>query len=262
MIDLHCHILPNVDDGPSSLAESLAVARLFVADGITHVTATPHCHRYLRLLREDILPAVNQLNWHLGQEKIPLKVFPGAEIQVTEVSAYQRDYEAGVLCHLGDNPAFSLTEFPWQAGLYPDDAAGLIAWLMDRGTRPIIAHPERHDYFRKQPDRLKSLTNAGAWIQITVDSLLDKNGPAARAAAESFLAEFPDAVLSTDSHSPQRCSGLSIGYATVSERLGSKRAADLRERSHHVLQVLLRYSDESASVKMSRLAHDSSDKVH
>ena len=62
MIDLHCHILPGIDDGAQSLDEALAMAQFYVNDGVTHVVATPHCHRYIHLLRTDILPAVDRLN--------------------------------------------------------------------------------------------------------------------------------------------------------------------------------------------------------
>jgi protein-tyrosine phosphatase len=247
MLDLHCHILPEVDDGPDTLEEALAVARLFVADGITHVTATPHCHRYTRTLRADVLPAVERLNGELVRAGIPLEVLPGAEIQVTDVAEYQRDYESGVLCHLGDCPAFSLTELPWRGSLYPPDAAGLIAWMLERGTTAIIAHPERHDYFRNDPGRLAALTAAGAWIQVTVDSLLGGNGPAVRAAGEEFLTAFPAAVLATDAHNQDRCSGLTPGYARVRERFGPARADDLRERSAHVLRTLLAFRAATAS---------------
>jgi protein-tyrosine phosphatase len=254
MLDLHCHILPGVDDGPANLDEALSVARLLVADGITHVTATPHCHRYLRLLRNDILPAVDRLNQDLGRAGIALTVLPGAEIQVTDVSAYQRDYEKSVLCHLGDSPLFTLTEFPWQGALYPPNAAELIAWLRERGMTAIIAHPERHDYFRNHPDRLVTVTAAGAWIQITVDSLLGGNGPAVAAAGEEFLTRFPAAVLATDAHNPRRCSGLSAGYARVRDRLGPGRADDLRQRSDHVLRTLLAYRSAVAAGNFSPLA--------
>jgi protein-tyrosine phosphatase len=241
MLDLHCHILPGVDDGPDSLEESLEVARLFVADGITYATATPHCHRHIRSLRATIVPAVERLNAALIREGIPLTVLPGAEIQVTSVADYQRDYEAGVLCHLGDCPAFSLTEFPWSGTLYPQGASELIGWLLARGTRAVIAHPERHEYFRSDPARLVALTEAGAWIQVTVDSLLGVNGPMAQAAGEGFLKIFPNAVLATDAHNPERCSGLTPGYARVRERLGDARADDLRQRSDHILKTLLAY---------------------
>jgi protein-tyrosine phosphatase len=181
------------------------------------------------------------LNAELVRTGIPLTVLPGAEIQVTDVAEYQRDYDSGVLCHLGDCPAFSLTELPWRESLYPAGAPGLIAWMRERGTTAILAHPERHDYLRSDPARLAALTSAGAWIQVTVDSLLGGNGPAVQKAAEELLATFPTAVLATDAHGEDRCSGLTPGYARVRERFGPARAGDLRERSDHILQTLLDY---------------------
>src|SRR6202051_5099046 len=98
MLDLHCHILPGVDDGASSLDEALAMARFCVRDGITHITATPHCHRHLRLLRADILPHVAEFDQALRAEGIALKVLPGSEIQLFDGELYRRDYEAGLYC--------------------------------------------------------------------------------------------------------------------------------------------------------------------
>jgi protein-tyrosine phosphatase len=239
MLDLHCHILPGVDDGPSTLDEALAVARFCVADGITHITATPHCHRFLRLLREDILPHVARFNQELERAAVKLTVMPGSEIQVTDVTAYQRDYTRRVYCHLGDDPRFTLLELPWQEQLYPPDAPRLIGWLVEQGTTPILAHPERHGYVREQADRLDALVEAGAWVQITVDSLLGNHGPQAEKTGLDMLRTYPAAVLATDAHRPQRCSGLSVGYRLAEERLGLERAADLRARADQVLDHLL-----------------------
>src|SRR5436190_19434064 len=102
MIDLHCHILPEVDDGAASLEEALAMAEFCVRDGITHITATPHCNSRLRLLRADILPHVGRLNEELVRAGLPLTILPGSEIQLTETASYRRDFEAGLYCHLGD----------------------------------------------------------------------------------------------------------------------------------------------------------------
>src|SRR5436190_15772014 len=110
MLDLHCHILPDVDDGASSLEESLAMARFCVRDGITHITATPHCHRFTRMLRADILPHVARLNENLAHAGVPLTILPGSEIRVTTTAEYRREYEAGLYCHLGDSRAFTLVE--------------------------------------------------------------------------------------------------------------------------------------------------------
>jgi protein-tyrosine phosphatase len=239
MLDVHCHILPGVDDGPTTLDESLAVARFCVEDGITHIVATPHCHRFLRLLRADILPHVARLNQELARVGLPLMIFPGSEIQLTDVAGYRRDYESGVFCHLGDDPAFTLLEFPWNERLYPPEAPEQVRWLRDHGTTPIIAHPERHGYYQDDPKRLRELVEAGAWLQITVDSLLGNHGQRPQAAGEELLAAYPDAVLATDAHNPERCSGLSAGFEFVQDRFGPARAEDLRVRADHILQHLL-----------------------
>jgi protein-tyrosine phosphatase len=238
MFDLHCHILPGVDDGAASLEEALAMARFCVRDGITHVVATPHCHRHCRLLRADILPHVARLNEELAGAGVPLTVLPGSEVQVTDSAAYRRECAAGLYCHLGDGPAFTLLEFNWKPEQYPADATELVGWLRERGTTPIIAHPERHGFFTDDPGRLRALADAGAWIQVTVDSLLGNHGSAPRSAGEALLRDYPNAVLASDAHNLRRCSGLSAGYAWVRERFGSERADELRARADQVLAAL------------------------
>ena len=249
VFDLHCHILPGVDDGPASLEEALELARFCVQDGITHVAATPHRHRHLRLLRADILPPVARFQAELAQAGLPLLVLPGAEVQVTDPAAYRRDFGAGLYCHLGDGRAFTLLEFNWQAELYPPGAAELVGWLRDRGTTPIIAHPERHGFFWDDLDRLRGLVAAGAWLQVTVDSLLGNHGPGPQAAGEEMLRAYPEAVLATDAHNVQRCSGLSAGYGWVKDRLGTERAEDLRARAGRVLSELLGRASPGAAAE-------------
>jgi protein-tyrosine phosphatase len=239
MLDLHCHILPEVDDGAASLDEALAMAHFCVRDGITHVVATPHCHRHCRLFRNDIAPHVARLNAELAKTQIPLVVFPGSEIQATDSATYRREFEAGLYCHLGDGREFTLVEFPWKEKLYPSDAPDLVAWLRARGMTPILAHPERHRLFADDPGRLRALVSAGAWLQITVDSLLGNHGRDPAASGEQLLRSYPDAVLATDAHNLRRCSGLSAGYAWVRERLGAGREDELRARADQVLASLL-----------------------
>ena len=239
MFDLHCHILPGVDDGAKSLDEAVAMARFCVRDGITHVAATPHCHRHCRMLRADVLPHVERLNEELAEAGVPLTVLPGSEVQVTDTAAYRREFEAGLYCHLGGGTAFTLLEFSWKAERYPPDAAELVAWLRERGTTPIVAHPERHNFFAEDPGRLRALVEAGAWLQVTVDSLLGNHGPVPQVSGEELLRTYPDAVLATDAHNLRRCSGLSAGYAWVRDRLGSPRAEELRARADEVLAAVV-----------------------
>src|SRR5207253_1922375 len=107
-----------------------------------------------------------------------------------------------------------------------------------RGTIPIVAHPERHGYFQDDPARLRELVKAGAWLQVTVDSLLGNHGAAPQSAGEELLGEYQEIVLATDAHNLRRCSGLAVGYTWVRDRFGVQRADDLRARADHVLSVL------------------------
>lgn len=239
MLDVHCHILPGVDDGAESLHESLAMARLCVQDGITHITATPHCNSQWRLLRADILPRVALLNAELANAAIPLTVLPGSEIQVTNATQYRREFDRGLYCHLGDGRAFTLLEFPWSSARYPSDAVALVGWLCGQGMTPIVAHPERQAHLTSESGRLQSLVEAGAWIQVTVDSLLGNHGTAPQSSGEELLRAYPAAVLATDAHNLRRCSGLSAGFAWVASALGAKRAEELRSRADQVLSALL-----------------------
>jgi protein-tyrosine phosphatase len=243
VIDLHCHILPNVDDGATSLQESLQMARFCVKDGISVIAATPHCHRYIHLLRNDILPRVAQLNSDLESAKIPLKIVPGSEIQVIDTLQYRREFEEGVFCHLGDGRSFTLLEFNWSYDLFPPDAVDIIEWINRQGMKPIVAHPERHDYFVKDPELVQKLVDAGAWLQITADSLLGNHGPNAKIFGEVFLKRFPEVILATDAHNMKRCSGLSPGYEWVEKHLGQERAADLRARADQVKTSVLATSE-------------------
>jgi len=239
MLDLHCHILPGVDDGPTTLDEALAVARFCVRDGITHITATPHCNPQTRWLRADILPRVARFNEELRRANLPLTVLPGSEIQLIDTAVYKREFEARIYCHLGDGPDFTLLEMPWENRLYAEDAVQLLDWLRERQMTPIVAHPERTSALRDVPSRIRALVDAGAWIQLTVDSILGNHGPSSQAAADELLRTYTDVVLATDAHNMRRCSGLAAGYALIRERYGSAKVEDLLARSERVLQRLL-----------------------
>ena len=215
------------------------MARILVQDGISHVVATPHHHRYTRPLRADILRHVARLNGGLARAAVPLTILPGSEVQVTDTSEYRRDFEAGRYCHLGNGRAFTLLEFSWEDDLYPHEAPELIGWLRGHGMTAIVAHPERQDCFARDPARLHALVDAGAWLQVTVDSLLGNDGPVPRSSGELLLRTYPEVVLATDAHNLRRCSGLSAGFAWVRDRLGAERCQDLQARADRVLSALL-----------------------
>ena len=172
------------------------MARFCVRDGITHVVATPHCHRVTRLLRPDVLPRVVRLNEELSQASVPLTILPGSEVQVVDTAAYRSDFEADLYCHLGDGRAFTLPGIPpARASNTRPSGPQLVSWLLRQGMTPIVAHPERQGFFEEKPKRLRSLIEAGAWLQVTVDSLLGNHGLAPQSFGENLLRSYPETVL-------------------------------------------------------------------
>lgn len=242
LFDFHCHILPEMDDGAQSLEEAIAMARFYVADGVSCVVATPHCHRYIHLLRKEIIPAVAQFNEVLRAENIPLKVLPGSEIQVIDTAEYRREFESGVFCHLGDGHEFTLLEFNWNREHFPEDATELIQWICGQKITPIIAHPERYEFFWEDLSRVDDLVKAGAWLQVTVDSLIGNHGVAPSQSGRDLLRRHQEVILASDAHNLKRCSGMSAGYQWVLEFEGEKRTAELISRSKIVRESVERNS--------------------
>jgi protein-tyrosine phosphatase len=239
MIDIHTHILPNVDDGARSPEESLQMIARLERDGMTHIIATPHCTSRAPLFRDEIKRRVAVLNALLQEKKSKVVVLPGSEISFFDAGDYRANYQAGRFCHLGDKPLYSLLEFPWRSEQVPNGALEHIEWILEQGTTPIIAHPERTPYLRENPTLLKEMVACGAIIQLTVDSLCGLQSAQSKIIAESILRTFEPVVLASDSHNMGRCSGLSVGYERVARKFGKARAQQLMAHSDAILQSIL-----------------------
>jgi protein-tyrosine phosphatase len=197
MIDIHSHILPGLDDGAGSLEESLAMARLAVADGIRTVVATPHVVTGLYSnSREAILAAVAQLQKALQENGIDLTILPGAEYRLEP--DLPRRLARGELMTINDTGRYLLVEPP--ATLLPGYTRQVLYELQLRGLTPIIAHPERNAGFTKEPSRLHELVTGGALVQITAGSLTGLLGSRAAANARAFLKQGCVHFIASDAH--------------------------------------------------------------
>jgi protein-tyrosine phosphatase len=193
MIDIHCHILPGVDDdGAPDTETSIAMARIAANDGIHTIIATPHLTN-AAYPREKLTEAVAQLNTALQQQSIPITILFGAEVQ-----AHIALSVADRFC-LAES-SFLLVEFPHS--YLPADAKELISALTTRSITTIIAHPERNAQIGREPWLLAPLLNMGAKTQITAESLTGNLGMAAKSCAEHLLRNEQVHYLATDSHAP------------------------------------------------------------
>ena len=226
MIDLHNHLLPGIDDGSPDIETSLQLARMAVAEGITHLVCTPHIH----LGRWDNTPitiaaALRDFRAVLAREKIDLKVAAAAEVR------FDIEIMQGVLRREipfvgkweGENVL--LLEFPH--GDIPFGAEKLVQWLRERNIRPMIAHPERNRAVMRTPARLRPLLDAGCLVQLTADAVAGRFGQPAQAIAHDLLAAGKVTVLASDAHNvDKRPPSLRAGVEAAAGVLGDEARAE------------------------------------
>lgn len=224
MIDLHCHILPGIDDGAPDLETALQMARIAVADGITVTACTPHmmpgCYDNTS---EGVRADVVALQGELDAAGIPLRLVTGADVHlVPGLAAGLRD---GSKLTLADTRYF-LFEPPHNTA--PPRMADAVFDCMAAGFHPLITHPERLRWIEEHYDLMVQLAQAGAWMQLTAGSVTGRFGKRTQYWAERMLDDGIVHILATDAHNLRnRVPVLSEAVQAVSQRLGAQAAQDM-----------------------------------
>ncbi len=196
LIDIHCHILPGIDDGAPDWQEALAMARMAANDGIRTIVATPHqLGGYADNRPATIRARCTQFQQLLQQQGIPLRVLPGADVRIEpELAALLRK---GDVLTLADNGRYVLVELPHET-FFPLDT--LIRQLVAIGVRAILSHPERNRAILRRPALVPELFAAGCLMQVTAGSLMGSFGPGIRQFAERLVVEGWVHFVATDAH--------------------------------------------------------------
>jgi protein-tyrosine phosphatase len=198
-VDIHCHLLPGIDDGAKDWDETLAMARLAVDDGTATIIATPHqLGNFGHNRGEDIRRLVAEVQQRIDAARIPLTVLPGADVRI-EPDMVERLARGDVLT-LGDHRRHVLLELPHELYLPLEP---LLEQLSRRKIVGILSHPERNQGILRQPDVLAPLVEAGCLLQITAGSLCGTFGPECQKFCEWLLAEGLVHFVSTDAHGPR-----------------------------------------------------------
>jgi protein-tyrosine phosphatase len=195
VIDIHCHVLPGLDDGPPNMGGSLAMAQAAVASGTTEMVATPHIDHTWRVRPELISQRAHSLRQALDEEGVALKISTGAEIALSRLVDLAPD-QLDTL-RLGDGP-YLLLECPLSptAG----DFDSLLMRIAGRGESIVLAHPERAPLFQQEPERLARLVAAGMLSSLTAGSLRGIFGDSVRRFSIELLREGLVHNLSSDAH--------------------------------------------------------------
>lgn len=200
-VDLHCHILPGIDDGARDAAQALAMARIAVDDGIHTVFATPHhLNGVYRNPADVVLDQVGKLQAALDEADIGLTLLPGAENHlVPELPAALR---AGTALTLGGFGKAALVELPVHD--IPMGAEELLDNIRGHGIVPIIAHPERNTALRRNPDRLAEWVGAGCLTQVTAQSCTGRFGEPVQTASRRMIERGLVHFVASDAHRDRR----------------------------------------------------------
>jgi len=234
MIDIHCHLLPNIDDGSGSWEESLQMVEIAVQDGITGAVATPHWIQgttwqprpdYVRSL-------VAEFNDKIAERGIDFRVYAGMEVGI--IPDLPRLVASGEILALADGD-FVLIEIPFYS--LPIGLDEVISGIGSIGKTAVLAHPERSRDFQRKPDSMIRLAGMGALVQVTAGSLAGSFGDSARKCALEFANLDVLHFVSSDSHSTKhRRPVVSKGLSVLEKHIGKEKVEEIVLNSYKVIE--------------------------
>jgi protein-tyrosine phosphatase len=198
MVDIHCHLLPGVDDGADDWEVSLEMGRIAAADGITTIVATPHWP-----LNNDAAPAarvrelVAEVQELFDAEGIGIRVLPGHEMVILPESP--EELANGTALTIGGASKYALLETPYHH--LPFYLREIVFQVQSRGFTPVLAHPERNPTIQAKPETLQDYVDAGCLVQVTSGSITGRFGSPAKRAAETIMRQGWCHVIASDAHS-------------------------------------------------------------
>ncbi|WP_028546380.1 tyrosine-protein phosphatase [Paenibacillus taiwanensis] len=233
MIDIHAHILPRVDDGATSMAMSIRMARHASIQGIRHMLATPHHRNGLYVNPAPVIhDAVKRLNEELQHSNIKLVVYPGQEIRVYD--RLLQDLTLGQELLSLNESRYVLLEMP--STHIPPRLRELVYEVCLLGKVPIIAHPERNLEVMSTPARLAELVQQGALCQVTSHSLVGHFGKKVKKLAWELCKQHTVHFVASDCHRDvRRAPNLGEAYKQMRRLLGERYVHFFQENARSVL---------------------------
>jgi protein-tyrosine phosphatase len=203
LIDLHSHILPEIDDGAKTLEDSVAMAKHSFESGVTHMVCTPHIHQgVFENSLSTIKPAYEKLVLALQEQQVPLKLAFSCEVRVTP--DILRWIEAESLPFIGEweGKKALLLELPHSH--IPPGVENLVRWLLKKDIQPIIPHPERNRDIIADYNRVNLLKRIGCLFQVTAGAFIGRFSRPVQLVAERLLADNLITYVASDMHSLHR----------------------------------------------------------
>ena len=197
MIDLHCHILPGIDDGADTLEDSIAMAEKAISQGITHILCTPHHNNgSYDNPKSEVITHVSDLQAEFDKRNIALTLLEGQEVRITGELINEIKRDEILFTDLEDT--YILIEFPTMD--VPSFSEQLFFELRAMEKIPVIVHPERNAKFREEPNRLIPYLDMGCLAQLTAPSIVGKFGKSIQQTAMTMVEHNMVQTVASDAH--------------------------------------------------------------
>jgi protein-tyrosine phosphatase len=193
MVDIHCHILPGIDDGAETWDITTKMCRMAVRDGITHIVATPHCngiYEYERAHFTNMLATLSEVS----EGELTFSIGCDFHLSAPNLQEAMDDPQRFAM---GDTN-YIMIEFEHYG--IPSDADEQLMALVSRGMVPIITHPERNAYLVQNLDRVSRFIEFGCLVQVTANAFTGFWGLKSKKAAEKLLKRHAIHIVATDAH--------------------------------------------------------------
>ncbi|EDL65254.1 tyrosine-protein phosphatase [Bacillus sp. SG-1] len=231
IVDIHNHILPEMDDGPDNMDQAVNMAKAAADHGISTIIATPH-HRNGQFIcsPSEIINKVNKLNALLRERRINVQILPGMEIHLYPEICTDLIKEIPDSLTLADNHQYILVELPYS--YYPGFTDTLLYELQLEGFIPVLAHPERNSVIRRRPNLLYQLIKRGILVQITAGSITGTFGRKIQKFAEKLLKHHLVHFIASDAHNnSSRPFELLYAYNYIAETYSAAYSDYLKENA-------------------------------
>jgi protein-tyrosine phosphatase len=225
MVDIHCHILPGLDDGPETLEQSIAMVKVAHAAGTTDIVATPHSNPSYTFDPELIALKIAELE-RATDSAVRLHTGCDFHLSATNIQDALLHPTKYTINHL----AYLLVEFADFS--IPPSTGEIFDRLRSAGMLPIITHPERNALLQERPDEIRSWVERDCLVQVTAQSFLGRFGKRARAFSEKLLRDGLVHIVASDAHdAADRTPSLLEAYAYVATNFGETQAQALFVRN-------------------------------
>lgn len=249
MIDIHSHILPDVDDGAESEQDSLDMAQQALEEGIDTIVATPH-YKNGRWdnMRLDIEAKVRALNWFFEEKGVPLQVLPGQETRIhgEMIEGLEKEQILPI-----NHSSYVFVEFPSDS--VPRFTSQLLYDLQLKGYKPVIVHPERNSYLRENPGVLHNFVKQGAYAQLTAGSVTGNFGKSIKSFSEQLLEAKLIHLIASDAHNISRRSfHMKKAYERIGDLYGGDMGEAFMDNAYYVINDEPLFAEPPEKVKKKK----------